>query len=228
MDPAGAERVLRGRRRRAAPLPPLAQPAVATLGGRRLPPRHRQPRRLVRGDGRRSQPAGCGGLWARPPRLGPQRRAARPPGPLRARPRRRRAAGPAGRLRPSGRAGLPGRLELGGQARGRVRRQRPAPLAGLLLLGPGLFPRVNLSPWRWIVVVAGHLVRPMARLPIPLTPELYTANPPYRDFIRADPSGSWRPPPSSSGRRPGSTAAAGQPPLAWSCRCSCSRARTTR
>ena len=27
----------------------------------------------------------------------------------------------------------------------------------------------------------------MARLPIPLTPELYTANPPYRDYIRADP-----------------------------------------
>jgi lysophospholipase len=27
----------------------------------------------------------------------------------------------------------------------------------------------------------------MAYLPIPLTPELYTANPPYLDFIRADP-----------------------------------------
>jgi alpha-beta hydrolase superfamily lysophospholipase len=27
----------------------------------------------------------------------------------------------------------------------------------------------------------------MARLPIPLTPELYTANPPYLDLIRADP-----------------------------------------
>jgi alpha-beta hydrolase superfamily lysophospholipase len=27
----------------------------------------------------------------------------------------------------------------------------------------------------------------MARLPIPLTPEQYTTNPPYRDFIRADP-----------------------------------------
>src|SRR5215217_5109553 len=65
--------------------------------------------------------------------------------------------------------------------------QRPAPLSGLLLLGPGLFPRVNLSPRRRIVVVAGHLVRPMARLPIPLTPELYTANPPYLDFIRSDP-----------------------------------------
>jgi acylglycerol lipase len=65
--------------------------------------------------------------------------------------------------------------------------QRPGPLAGLLLLGPGLLPRVNLSPWRQALVVAGHLVRPAARLPIPLTPELYTANPPYREFIRADP-----------------------------------------
>jgi acylglycerol lipase len=65
--------------------------------------------------------------------------------------------------------------------------QRPGPLAGLLLLGPGLFPRVSLSRWRRVLVVAGHLVRPAARLPIPLTPELYTANPPYRDFIRADP-----------------------------------------
>ena len=65
--------------------------------------------------------------------------------------------------------------------------QRPGPLSGLLLLGPGLLPRVNLSPWRRVRVVAGHLARPTARLPIPLTPELYTANPPYRDFIRADP-----------------------------------------
>ena len=65
--------------------------------------------------------------------------------------------------------------------------QRPGPLAGLLLLGPGLLPRVNLPPWHRALVVAGHLVRPAARLPIPLTPELYTTNPPYRDFIRADP-----------------------------------------
>jgi len=65
--------------------------------------------------------------------------------------------------------------------------QRPGPLGGLLLLGPGLLPRVNLAPWRRVVVVGGHLVRPLARLPIPLTPELYTTNPPYREFIRADP-----------------------------------------
>jgi alpha-beta hydrolase superfamily lysophospholipase len=65
--------------------------------------------------------------------------------------------------------------------------QRAAPLSGLLLLGPVLLHRVNLSLWRRVWVAVGHLVRPMARVPIPLTPELYTANPPYLDFIRADP-----------------------------------------
>jgi alpha-beta hydrolase superfamily lysophospholipase len=65
--------------------------------------------------------------------------------------------------------------------------RRPASLAGLLLLGPGLIAEVKLSPARQAQVVVGHLVRPMAYLPIPLTPELYTANPPYLDFIRADP-----------------------------------------
>jgi acylglycerol lipase len=65
--------------------------------------------------------------------------------------------------------------------------QRPASLSGLLLLGPGLTAEVKLSPARQLQVVVGHLVRPMAYLPIPLTPELYTANPPYLDFIRADP-----------------------------------------
>jgi alpha-beta hydrolase superfamily lysophospholipase len=65
--------------------------------------------------------------------------------------------------------------------------ERPASLSGLLLLGPGLLPTVNLSPARQLFVVVGHLVAPTARLPIPLTPELYTANPPYLEFIRADP-----------------------------------------
>ena len=65
--------------------------------------------------------------------------------------------------------------------------QRPAPLSGLMLLGPGLTPQVKLSPAQQVQVVLGHLVAPMARLPIPLTPEQYTANPPYLDLIRADP-----------------------------------------
>jgi alpha-beta hydrolase superfamily lysophospholipase len=65
--------------------------------------------------------------------------------------------------------------------------QRPAPLSGLLLLGPGLTAEIKLSPARLVQVVVGHLVAPMACLPIPLTPELYTANPPYQALIRADP-----------------------------------------
>jgi acylglycerol lipase len=64
--------------------------------------------------------------------------------------------------------------------------QRPGQLSGLMLLGPGLLARVNLSPWQRVRVVVGHLITPTARLPIPLTPEMYTANPPYLDFIRAD------------------------------------------
>ena len=64
--------------------------------------------------------------------------------------------------------------------------QRPGSLSGLLLLGPGLLPRINLSPTRQLLVVVGHPVAPTARVPIPLTPELYSANPPYLDFIRGD------------------------------------------
>jgi acylglycerol lipase len=65
--------------------------------------------------------------------------------------------------------------------------RRPPRVAGLLLLGPGLVARVTLSPLRRLAVIAGHLPAPTARLPIPLRPELYTANPRYRQFIRADP-----------------------------------------
>jgi len=63
---------------------------------------------------------------------------------------------------------------------------RPAPLSGLLLLGPGLLPRVNLTPPRQVAVLVGHVIAPTARVAIPLTPELYTTTPQYLDFIRAD------------------------------------------
>ena len=64
--------------------------------------------------------------------------------------------------------------------------RRPAGLSGLLLLGPGLLPTVNLTPGQRVRVVIGHLATPTARLAIPLMPELYTANPRYLDFIRSD------------------------------------------
>jgi alpha-beta hydrolase superfamily lysophospholipase len=106
--------------------------------------------------------------------------------------------------------------------------QRPASLSGLLLLGPGLTAEVKLSPARQLQVVVGHLVAPMAYLPIPLlrsctrpTRPTWTSSGPIR-------CGGWRRRPSSSGRQPGWTAGAGRPPPAWAFRSSCSRTRPTR
>jgi alpha-beta hydrolase superfamily lysophospholipase len=63
---------------------------------------------------------------------------------------------------------------------------RPAGLAGLMLLGPGLLPTVDLSLPRRVAVGVGHLVAPKARIAIPLTPEQYTATPRYRELIGND------------------------------------------
>lgn len=57
---------------------------------------------------------------------------------------------------------------------------------GLMLLGPGLFPTVDLSLAGRLAVVGGHAVVPTAHLAIPLTPEHYTATPHYLDVIRKD------------------------------------------
>jgi alpha-beta hydrolase superfamily lysophospholipase len=65
---------------------------------------------------------------------------------------------------------------------------RPAvPLSGLLLLGPGLRPRVRVSLPERLEAVGRHFVTPTAAMRVPLTPEMYTANPKYLEFIRSDP-----------------------------------------
>jgi alpha-beta hydrolase superfamily lysophospholipase len=64
---------------------------------------------------------------------------------------------------------------------------RPERLSGLLLLGPGLLPRIGLNAPRRAAVVLGHLAAPRLPVRIPLAPEMYTANPSYVDFVRADP-----------------------------------------
>jgi alpha-beta hydrolase superfamily lysophospholipase len=63
---------------------------------------------------------------------------------------------------------------------------RPGPLSGLLLLGPGLLPRVSLTLPRRLAALVGHVVAPRLRIAIPLTPEMYTTNGPYLEFIRTD------------------------------------------
>jgi len=106
--------------------------------------------------------------------------------------------------------------------------QRPAPLAGLLLLGPGLTAEVKLSPARQLQVLVGHPVAPMAYLPIPLTRSCTRPTRPTWPSSGPIRYGGWRPRPSSSGRQHGWTAVAGVPLLAWRSRCCCSRGRPTR
>lgn len=62
----------------------------------------------------------------------------------------------------------------------------PTRLAGLVLLGPGLFPRVGLTVAQRLTLLALHRVRPEWRMPIPLRPESYTFEPAALAFIRSD------------------------------------------
>jgi acylglycerol lipase len=60
-------------------------------------------------------------------------------------------------------------------------------LAGLLLHGPGLFPKVDLSVSQKLAVLARHRFQPTCQLPIPLTPESYTSQASYLAYIEGDP-----------------------------------------
>ncbi len=61
-----------------------------------------------------------------------------------------------------------------------------ARLTGLVLLGPGLFPRVDLTIAQKLAVLVLHRLRPEHPLPIPLAPESYTRNPAYLEYVRRD------------------------------------------
>jgi alpha-beta hydrolase superfamily lysophospholipase len=59
-------------------------------------------------------------------------------------------------------------------------------LAGLLLLGPGLFPKVDLTMQQKLGVLFFHRTRPELNLSIPLVPDDYTRNAAYLEYIRRD------------------------------------------
>jgi acylglycerol lipase len=65
--------------------------------------------------------------------------------------------------------------------------ERADVLAGLVLLGPGLFPTVRLPLVRRAQVVLTHRVAAEAPIPIPLTPDQYTTNPAYVEIVATDP-----------------------------------------
>jgi alpha-beta hydrolase superfamily lysophospholipase len=65
---------------------------------------------------------------------------------------------------------------------------RPGLVNGLILLCPGLFPRVGLPPRKLIGLLVARLISPDHLFPIPLNdPQLFTASPRWQAFIRHDP-----------------------------------------
>ena len=62
-----------------------------------------------------------------------------------------------------------------------------ARLSGLLLHGPGLFPKVDLSLTQKLAVLAYHRFQPARQLTIPLTPESYTNDADMQGYIQNDP-----------------------------------------
>jgi len=61
-----------------------------------------------------------------------------------------------------------------------------AGLAGLILLGPGLFPRVGLTVRQKLAVLLYHRTRSEIDIRIPLVPDDYTRNPAYLEYVRRD------------------------------------------
>ena len=60
-------------------------------------------------------------------------------------------------------------------------------LAGLALVCPALKAQVDLSPKDKLQVGLGRVFDEHRKIPVPLTPELFTRNPQYLEFIRNDP-----------------------------------------
>lgn len=61
-----------------------------------------------------------------------------------------------------------------------------ADLAGLALVCPALKAQVDLSPKHKLEVAFGRAFDEQRRIPVPLTPEMFTQNPPWLEYIRGD------------------------------------------
>src|SRR5262249_5923744 len=83
---------------------------------------------------------------------------------------------------------LLGGISWGGKLAVALQRRHPGLTDGLLLICPGFFPRVGLPLNERLAVVAANLRSRTRCFPIPLNdPDLFTATPRWRQFIRADP-----------------------------------------
>jgi alpha-beta hydrolase superfamily lysophospholipase len=79
-------------------------------------------------------------------------------------------------------------ISWGGKLAVALERFHPGLTRGLVLLTPGICPRVRPPLWQRIGIAWSGLVRPTRLFPIPLDdPELFTATPHWQAFLRDDP-----------------------------------------
>jgi alpha-beta hydrolase superfamily lysophospholipase len=79
-------------------------------------------------------------------------------------------------------------ISWGGKLAVGLQRRRPGLVDGLVLLCPGLCPRIRPSRRQRLRILWSRLVAPTRLFPIPLDdPELFTATPHWQQFIRDDP-----------------------------------------
>jgi alpha-beta hydrolase superfamily lysophospholipase len=79
-------------------------------------------------------------------------------------------------------------VSWGGKLAVALQRWHSGLIDGSILLCPGWFPRVGLAPAQQLEILSARFLSPGRLFPIPLNdPEMFTASPRWRDFIRADP-----------------------------------------
>jgi alpha-beta hydrolase superfamily lysophospholipase len=79
-------------------------------------------------------------------------------------------------------------ISWGGKLALALERRHPGLVDGLILLCPGIVPKVRTSLGRRLLILTVRLFRPRKLFAIPLNdPELFTATPRWLDFLAADP-----------------------------------------
>ncbi len=79
-------------------------------------------------------------------------------------------------------------VSWGGKLAVAIAKDHPQLIDGLVLLCPGLFPKVSPPWYQKLLIGLSRLFAPHRRFPIPLNdPELFTANPRWLEFLRNDP-----------------------------------------
>lgn len=79
-------------------------------------------------------------------------------------------------------------ISWGGKLGAALQRRHPGLVDGVAFLCPGFFAQVRPSLWQRLAILCARPTRPNKLFPIPLSdPELFTATPRWREFIRQDP-----------------------------------------